>query len=181
MTPDNQYTSTCNTAAPGTDPQYVAVMSWNPMAWCYPNGNSLWDNGNSQALHAMQGQFNTTTESVFWSSCASFTPSGDPAHNISNTYNSTYANVTFMSQTGTPGLDLTVPPNWGSGATQGGNLYQTAAALAALTPALHQFFEVMPNCVHVCDIGAITSASQTDAFAFLLGYQNSGGNVGGTL
>lgn len=178
MTPDNQYTSTCNTAAPGTDPQYVAVMSWNPTVWMYPFGNALWDNGNAQALHAMQGQLNTTVEATAQSTCAGFSPTCDPNNNISSSYLSTYKNVTFMSQTGTCGLDLTVPPCWGSGATQGGESYQTAASLSAL--GLHPYFEQLPNCVHVCDIGAITSASQTDAFAFLLGYANSGGNTGGT-
>jgi hypothetical protein len=64
--------------------------------------------------------------------------------------------------------DILIIPKWGSGATQGGNLYGTAAAYAALTPPLHPFLELLPNCGHVCDTNTNVSPSENDAINFLL-------------
>jgi hypothetical protein len=126
----------------------------------------------------MQGQLNTTTESVGETVCASFTPSCDPSQNISNTYASTYANATMLFQWGT--TDTTVPPNWGSGATQGGaSLYGPVKAFAAI--GLHPSFQSIPG-GHQADIGTFggngTSCSQCDGFLFLLGISNG---TSGTL
>lgn len=182
--PDSQVSPSCLASPPAVDPKYVAVMAWDPMAWFYPFGNALYDNTDSHGTQAMEGQMNSTTESVMQSTCSLFSPTCDPAHNISQANMATYNNVTMLFQFGTPGLDIVVEPNWGSGATQGGNLYQTVSAFDQLSPALHPFTQVLNNCVHVCDIGTISSKSQIDAFNFLLGQSNTGtasSGMGGTF
>jgi hypothetical protein len=77
--------------------------------------------------------------------------------------------------------DTLIVPKWGSGATQGGNLYSTAAAYAALTPALHPYLELLPNCIHVCDTTLDNSPSEVDAFNFLMmTAQTTSGGLGGS-
>jgi hypothetical protein len=182
FTPDNAYTnSSCLASAPGSPPVPIAVMAWAPMTWMAPSGNNLWTNGSSHSVQAMEGQFNTTTEATAESTSAGFAPTADPSQNITSGNLSLFHKGAMLFQTGTPGLDTTVPPNWGSGATQGGSsLYGPVAAFAAI--GLHPYFQTISNCVHVCDIGTanLGSPSQIDALNFIAGTGRPlGGNIGG--
>jgi hypothetical protein len=90
----------------------------------------------------------------------------DPVANTVTAHIATYLNVEEMHQYGA--ADILIIPKWGGGATQGGNLYDTAAAYAALTPSLHPFLQLLPNCGHVCDTYTNASPSEIDAMNFLL-------------
>ena len=164
VTPDHLYPPSCDSPAPATEPQFRAVESWNPMSWMYPFGNSSWDRSNVVFRDAMTAQLNCTSEGQCEASCALL--NCDPIRNTVTANIATYLNVQEMHQYGA--TDVLIIPKWGNGATQGGNLYGTAAAYAALTPALHPYLELLPNCVHICDIYLDNSPSQIDAFNFLL-------------
>jgi hypothetical protein len=179
VTPDHLYAPSCDSPAPQTEPQFRAVESWNPMSWMYPFGNSSWDRSNIVFRDAMTAQLNCTSEGQCEASCASL--NCDPIKNTVTANIATYLNVQEMHQYGaTDGLII---PKWGNGATQGGNLYGTAAAYAALTPALHPYLELLPNCGHICDIYLDNSPSQIDAFNFLLmtAQTTSGGLNGSSM
>jgi hypothetical protein len=179
VTPDDLYAPSCDSPAPATKPQFRAVESWNPMSWMYPFGNSSWDNSIADFAQAMMEQLNCGSEAACQKSCASL--NCDPIKNTVTANIATYLNVQEMHQYGA--TDTLVVPHWRSGAEQGGNLYGTAAAYAALTPALHPFLELLPDCVHTCDIELDNSPSQTDAFNFLLmtAHTTSGGLNGSGL
>jgi hypothetical protein len=179
VTPDNLYAPSCDSPAPATDPQFRVVESWNPMAWMYPFGNSGWDNSIQTLQNAMMEQLNCTSEGTCEASCANL--NCDPIHNTVTANIATYLNVQEMHQYGA--ADTLIIPKWGSGATQGGNLYGTAAAYAALSPPLHPYLELLPNCIHVCDTNLDNSPSEVDAFNFLLmtGHTTSGGLNGSGL
>jgi hypothetical protein len=164
VTPDNLYAPSCDSPKPATEPQFRAVESWNPMSWMYPFGNSAWDNSTVILRDAMMEQLNCTSEGQCEAACASL--NCDPIRNTVTAKIATYLNVQEMHQYGA--ADNLIIPKWGSGATQGGNLYGTAAAYAALTPSLHPYLELLPDCVHVCDTNLDNSPSETDAFNFLL-------------
>jgi hypothetical protein len=164
VTADNLYQPSCDSPAPATDPQYRAVESWNPMSWVYPFGNSGWDNSIQTLQNAVMEQLNCSSEGACESNCA--TLNCDPLHNTVTANIATYLNVQEMHQYGS--ADILIIPKWGSGATQGGNLYGTAAAYAALSPPLHPYLELLPNCGHVCDTNLDNSPSENDAFNFLL-------------
>jgi hypothetical protein len=165
-TPDNAYPPSCAASAPSTEPQFRIVNAWNPMAWLNAFGNAGYDHGNVAFQHAMQGQLNSANRGVMQSNCDGMTPGCDPANGIVQANIAVYQNVQVMMQFGAN--DPVVVPSWGSGPTQGGNMYQVASAFAALSPPIHPFLELIPNCAHICDIGTINSPSQADAFNFLL-------------
>lgn len=177
VTPDNLYAPSCDSPAPATEPRFRAVESWNPMVWMYPIGNSGWNNSNQIFRNAMMEQLNCLSEGQCDASCASL--NCDPVRNTVTANIAMYLNVQEMHQYGA--ADILIIPNWGSGATQGGNLYGTAAAYAALTPALHPYLQLLPNCGHVCDTDADNSPSEIDAFNFLLmTAQTTSGGLGGS-
>jgi hypothetical protein len=179
VTPDDLYSPSCDSPAPATKPQFRAVESWNPMSWMYPLGNSSWDHSVNALRDAMIEQLDCLSEGACQSSCASL--NCDPVKSTVTANIATYLNVQEMQQYGA--TDKLIIPNWGSGATQGGNLYGTAAAYAALTPALHPFLQLLPNCAHICDTDIDSSPSQIDAFNFLLmtAHTTSGGLNGSGL
>jgi hypothetical protein len=177
VTPDNLYPPSCDSPAPSTPPQFRVVESWNPMSWMYPFGNSAWDNSIQTIRNAMMQQLNCNSEGSCEASCANL--NCDPIANTVTTNMATYLNVQEMHQYGA--ADTLIIPKWGVGATQGGNLYGTAAAYSALSPPLHPYLELLPNCIHVCDTTLDNSPSETDAFNFLLmtAHTTSGG-LGGS-
>src|SRR5450755_2591130 len=117
------------------------------MSWMYPLGNSGWDNSINTLRNAMMEQLSCSSEGACAVSCASL--NCDPLANTVTANMATYLNVQEMHQYGS--ADILIVPKWGSGATQGGNLYGTAAAYAALSPPLHPYLQMLPNCIHVCD------------------------------
>jgi hypothetical protein len=176
-TPDNLYPPSCDSPAPSTPPQFRVVESWNPMAWMYPFGNSGWDNSIQALRNAMMQELNCTSEGACEASCALL--NCDPIANTVSANMATYLNVQEMHQYGA--ADTLIIPKWGSGASQGGNLYGTATAYAALSPPLHPYLELLPNCIHVCDTTSDNSPSETDAFNFLImTAQTTSGGLGGT-
>lgn len=177
VTPDNLYAPSCDSPAPAVDPKFRAVESWNPMVWMNPTGNSGWDNSIQTLRNAMMEQLNCSSEGACNAACAS--SKCDPVANTLTTHIATYLNVQEMHQYGA--ADILIIPKWGSGATQGGNLYSTAAAYAALTPSLHPFLELLPNCGHVCDTYTDNSPSEIDALNFLLlNAQTTSGGLSGS-
>jgi hypothetical protein len=140
------------------------VEGWNPMVWMDPIGNSGWDNSIQTLRNAMMEQLNCSSEGACNAACVSM--NCDPVANTVTAHIATYLNVEEMHQYGA--ADILIIPKWGGGATQGGNLYNTAAAYAALTPSLHPFLQLLPNCGHVCDTYTNASPSEIDAMNFLL-------------
>jgi len=179
VTPDNLYSPSCDSPAPAAKPQFRAVESWNPMSWMYPFGNSSFEHSTAALRDAMMEQLDCSSEGQCEQSCASL--NCDPIKDTVTSNIATYLNVQEMHQYGA--TDQLIVPNWGSGVTQGGNLYGTAAAYAALTPALHPYLELLPNCAHICDTDKDNSPSEIDAFNFLLmtAHTTSGGLSGSGL
>jgi hypothetical protein len=191
LTPDNAYTWSCSVAAPTTDPKYRAVMGWVPMAPLYNDGalgNACWQNCTAAFQDTIIGNMGWTgaTLGTVETNDATLSPySYDQAQNIFLASAGSLAalkNVQMLWQFG--GADTLVPPYWPTTPPYtGGNLYSTAYAFANST-SLRPFFELLPGCIHTCDITTIASPSQIDGFNFLMGTANTGsgglgGNAGG--
>lgn len=196
-TPDNAYAPSCDSSAPGTDPQYRIVAAWPALAWLYPLNNASFDNVNlTQAYkNAIIGQMNSNVESTIQANCAAMSPNCDPVENIVSANLAVYQNVQALFQFGSYGnscatADCLVMPYWNTlgvragttGGAAGGNLYNLAAAFDGLSAPIRPYMQILwPNCFHECDTASTPSGSQADAFNFLLmRTQTTSGGLGGS-
>jgi hypothetical protein len=141
QTPDNAYTASCDSSAPGTPPTYRAVAAWTPINWLTPTGNAAFDNVNQTCAyqnavigqlylgtdtaitgHCVQGTqpqsyTPSTVEATLQSHYAGFSPLPDLAGSIPTTSLAVLSNAQMLYQFGTPSNvstagDILVMPYW---------------------------------------------------------------------